>query len=62
MVVRNDKEYLTTEEQRLKSDRDRSAYWKRWGPYLSERQWVGCIYYIIFRSVALLTLPSSSLP
>jgi hypothetical protein len=30
---------MTQEEARLASDRDRTAYWKRWGPYLSERQW-----------------------
>jgi len=29
----------TAEEQRLHAAGDRSAYWKRWGPYLSERQW-----------------------
>src|SRR4029077_5217321 len=29
----------TAEEQRLRAAGDRSAYWKRWGPYLSERQW-----------------------
>jgi hypothetical protein len=30
---------MTREEQRLKADRAREAHWKRWGPYLSERQW-----------------------
>jgi hypothetical protein len=30
---------MTAEETRLQADRDRTAYWKRWGPYLSERQW-----------------------
>ena len=30
---------MTAEEQRLQADRDRQAYWRRWGPYLSERQW-----------------------
>lgn len=30
---------LTTEEKRLKEERERKAYWRRWGPYLSERQW-----------------------
>ena len=30
---------MTPEELRLQQDRDRTAYWKRWGPYLSERQW-----------------------
>jgi hypothetical protein len=27
------------EDQRLEEDRARRKYWKRWGPYLSERQW-----------------------
>jgi hypothetical protein len=30
---------MTAEERRLAEDRDRTAYWRRWGPYLSERQW-----------------------
>ncbi len=30
---------MTAEERRLKENQDRSAYWRRWGPYLSERQW-----------------------
>lgn len=30
---------MTQEEARLAADRDRTEYWKRWGPYLSERQW-----------------------
>ncbi len=30
---------MTQEEARLAADRGRTAYWKRWGPYLSERQW-----------------------
>jgi hypothetical protein len=29
----------STEDQRLDEDRTRKKYWKRWGPYLSERQW-----------------------
>jgi len=29
----------TQEEQRLEEARERKAHWKRWGPYLSERQW-----------------------
>ncbi|EPQ64329.1 Bgt-2801 [Blumeria graminis f. sp. tritici] len=32
-------EYLTEEEKRLKQDRDREKYWKKWGPYVAERQW-----------------------
>jgi len=30
---------MTKEEQRLEEDRKRKVNWKRWGPYLSERQW-----------------------
>ncbi|AFZ32262.1 hypothetical protein Glo7428_3805 [Gloeocapsa sp. PCC 7428] len=30
---------MTQEEIRLEENRTRQAYWKRWGPYLSERQW-----------------------
>lgn len=30
---------MTEEEKRLEADKNRQAYWKRWGPYLSERQW-----------------------
>jgi hypothetical protein len=30
---------MTNEEKRLEEDRNRKAHWKRWGPYLSERQW-----------------------
>lgn len=30
---------LTAEEKRLQEDRSMQAYWRRWGPYLSERQW-----------------------
>jgi hypothetical protein len=32
-------EKATAEEKRLADDADRKANWKRWGPYLSERQW-----------------------
>lgn len=30
---------MTPEEIRLQQDRERVTYWKRWGPYLSDRQW-----------------------
>jgi hypothetical protein len=30
---------MTAEEQRLEESRQRKANWKRWGPYLAERQW-----------------------
>ena len=45
----NDKEYsknkiaggttMNHEEQRLQEVRDKKTPWKKWGPYLSERQW-----------------------
>ena len=35
----DDKKNLGAEKQRLKENRDRKAYWARWGPYVSERQW-----------------------
>jgi hypothetical protein len=31
--------HANAERQRLEEDAARSAHWKRWGPYLSERQW-----------------------
>ncbi|CAK7230805.1 hypothetical protein SCUCBS95973_007697 [Sporothrix curviconia] len=39
MVLVDGHEYLTEEEKRLKEDRRREKYWKKWGSYLSERQW-----------------------
>ena len=30
---------MTEEELRLQANRARKANWKRWGPYLAERQW-----------------------
>src|SRR3990172_1405320 len=30
---------MTQEEKRLEEERNRKDYWKRWGPYVSERQW-----------------------
>jgi hypothetical protein len=31
--------HQTTEDQRLEEARQRKRHWKRWGPYLAERQW-----------------------
>jgi len=39
MVIFDNHEYLTEEEKRLKEDRDRVKYWKKFGPYVAERQW-----------------------
>lgn len=30
---------MTAEAKRLQENRERTAYWTRWGPYVSERQW-----------------------
>ena len=30
---------MNAEQERLEESRDRKVHWKRWGPYLSERQW-----------------------
>jgi len=30
---------MTAEEKRLEEARSRKSHWRRWGPYLSERQW-----------------------
>ena len=30
---------MNAEEKRLQESRERQVHWKRWGPYLSERQW-----------------------
>ncbi|RYO82210.1 hypothetical protein DL766_006839 [Monosporascus sp. MC13-8B] len=39
MVLLDGHSFLTAEEKRLKEDRDRIKYWKKWGPYVAERQW-----------------------
>ena len=32
--------YKGAEKHRLREDDERIKHWKRWGPYLSDRQWV----------------------
>ena len=39
MVIIDNTEYTTEEEKRLREDRHREKYWKKWGPYVAERQW-----------------------
>lgn len=48
MVVVDQHEYLCEEEKRLKQDRERMKYWKKWGPYVAERQWATgeCVPYL----------------
>jgi hypothetical protein len=35
--------YQGTERYRLQQDDTRVRHWKRWGPYISDRQWVSLI-------------------
>ncbi|KAI6831861.1 family 63 glycoside hydrolase [Hortaea werneckii] len=39
MVIVDKQDVVSAEEQRLREDRDRTKYWKKWGPYTAERQW-----------------------
>lgn len=39
MVYIDNQHVESAEETRLKEDRDREKYWKKWGPYTAERQW-----------------------
>src|SRR6266508_5040548 len=34
-----DRTPITQEAMRLQQAQERTAHWRRWGPYLSERQW-----------------------
>ena len=36
--------YKGAEKYRLEQDEARERHWKRWGPYLSDRQWVRCAF------------------
>jgi len=35
----SDTHHPTAEHRRLAEDAARHVHWKRWGPYLAERQW-----------------------
>ncbi|PGH05759.1 hypothetical protein GX51_02730 [Blastomyces parvus] len=39
MAAIDSSEHLCEEEKRLCEDRKRIKYWKKWGPYVAERQW-----------------------
>jgi hypothetical protein len=39
MVILDGHEHLSEEEKRIKEDNERIKYWKKWGPYVAERQW-----------------------
>ena len=40
LLQRLGSEYHGTERYRLEADRKKEVHWKKWGPYLSDRQWV----------------------
>ncbi len=40
LTTQLESEYESVERHRLAQDQRRERHWKRWGPYLSERQWV----------------------
>lgn len=53
--------YKGVEKYRLVQDNNRERHWKKWGPYLSDRQWV-CIQYllhVLFELIALDCRPLS---
>ena len=39
MVVIDKHDVPSVEERRLKEDHNRTKYWKKFGPYVAERQW-----------------------
>lgn len=57
MVLIENQEYLCEEEKRLRADRERTAYWKRWGPYVAERQWATGWFLFLHSYSSLLTHP-----
>lgn len=60
MVVHDSHTYLCTEEQRLKEDRERTKYWKKWGPYTAERQWATGTRLALLVSITLLIVSIST--
>lgn len=59
MVVFDGHEFLT-EEKRLKEDRERTKYWKKWGPYVAERQWATGIARVPSRPLSSPSTPSTA--
>jgi len=49
-------EYLSEEEKRLKEDREKTKYWKKWGPYVAERQWATGISQSNYSQIVQLTV------
>lgn len=54
MVLIDQYQYLTQEEKRLKEDRERTRYWKRWGPCVAKRQWASgwsCFSFLLISGI-----------
>lgn len=45
LLKRLGEKYVGAEKYRLDQDAKKNAHWKRWGPYLSDRQWA-CRFFI----------------
>jgi hypothetical protein len=43
-------DYNGAEKYRLREDDERKKHWKKWGPYLSDRQWVRSFEIVFFTS------------
>lgn len=39
MVKIDKQDVISVEERRLREDNARTKYWKKYGPYVAERQW-----------------------
>ena len=48
LTTQLESECESVERHRLAQDQRRERHWKRWGPYLSERQWVRNILSLLF--------------
>lgn len=60
MVLFDNQEILTEEEKRLREDREHKRYWKKWGTYLSERQWATGLFPYLRQLTSDLTLSQSA--
>lgn len=58
LTTQLESEYESVERHRLAQDERRERHWKRWGPYLSERQWVRDLP-SLFRFIALISDPTT---
>lgn len=55
-------EWKSVEEKRLDEDERKEKHWKRWGPYVSERQWVGPLFLLFYFYLRYLLLTSPPTP